>query len=119
MSDEHHQINYVELPATDLAATKRFYTAAFGWSFHDWGPAYASFAGAGLDGGFTSDSPVSESGPLIVMYSDDLEASLDRVAAAGGSITRAIFSFPGGRRFHFRDPNGNELAVWGDETPAA
>jgi predicted enzyme related to lactoylglutathione lyase len=119
VSHEHHQINYVELPATDLAATKSFYAAAFGWSFHDWGPGYASFAGAGLDGGFTTETAVSGNGPLVVLYSDDVEASLEAVVAAGGTITQAIYSFPGGRRFHFRDPNGNELAVWGDEVPAA
>ena len=120
MSTEHHQINYIELPATDLATTKRFYGAVFGWTFQDWGPDYVSFSGGGLDGGFTSQSAVGAGGgALVVLYSDELEASLDAVVAAGGTITRPIFSFPGGRRFHFTDPNGLELAVWGEEVPAA
>ncbi len=119
MSIEHHQINYVELPATDIGAAKRFYGDAFGWTFQDWGPEYVSFSGGGLDGGFTSDAPVGAGGALVVLYSDELESSLDAVVAAGGTITRPIFSFPGGRRFHFADPNGLELAVWGEEVPAA
>ncbi|NIR38078.1 MAG: VOC family protein, partial [Actinobacteria bacterium] len=79
---------------------------------------YASFSGAGLDGGFTTESPAGDGGLLVVLFSDDLEASRAGVAAAGGVIVRDIFSFPGGRRFHFADPNGNVLAVWGHDPVA-
>jgi predicted enzyme related to lactoylglutathione lyase len=106
-------IDYVELPAGDLAATKSFYAAAFGWGFTDYGPTYAAFEGAGLDGGLASGGTASTTVPLVIMKADDLEAALGRVEAAGGTITAPIFEFPGGRRFHFRDPAGNELGVWG------
>ena len=116
-TDRH--INYVELPATDLAAVKRFYAEAFGWQFTDWGPDYVSFEGAGVDGGFRGDGQVrpadAGSGVLVVLYANDLGATLSRVASAGAAIVKPIFSFPGGRRFHFRDPGGNELAVWSEE----
>ncbi len=106
-------INYVELPGGDLAATKAFYGAAFGWGFTDYGPTYAAIEGAGLDGGFDgTDAPPAA--PLIVLKAADLEDAQSRVEAAGGTITKAIFEFPGGRRFHFRDPAGNELAVWAE-----
>ena len=106
-------IDYVELPGGDLAATKAFYGAAFGWGFTDYGPTYAAIEGAGLDGGFDgSDAPPG--GPLIVLKAGDLEDAQSRVEAAGGTITKAIFEFPGGRRFQFRDPAGNELAVWAE-----
>lgn len=112
------RINYVELPATDLAATKRFYAECFGWRFTDWGPTYVSFAaeGAGIDGGFRGDGQVrpaaADTGALVILYADDLEATQARVEAAGAEIVKPIFHFPGGRRFQFKDPNGNELAVW-------
>lgn len=118
MSVDHHHINYIEFPATDLEATKRFYGGVFGWTFQDWGANYASFSGSGLDGGFATESPVGDGGVIVVLFSDDLEASLAAVVDAGGVVTQEIFSFPGGRRFHFADPNGNVLAVWGHE-PAA
>lgn len=106
-------IDYVELRGGDLPASKRFYADAFGWGFVDYGPGYAAFEGAGLDGGL--DAGAAEgTPPLVVLRSDDLEAALDRVTAAGGEITAPIFTFPGGRRFHFRDPAGNVLAVWGE-----
>ncbi|WP_372340452.1 VOC family protein [Parvularcula sp. IMCC14364] len=107
-------IDYIEFPATDMAATKAFYAAAFGWQFTDYGPDYASFdkASAGMDGGFTTETEVRPTGTLAVLYAADLEAALEKVKAAGGEIVQDIFSFPGGRRFHFRDPSGNELAVW-------
>lgn len=117
----HAKINYVELPAQDLEATKRFFTAAFGWSFQDYGPDYASFLDAGLDGGFYSADragTVAAGSALVVLYSADLEATLARVKEAGGAIVKDIFSFPGGRRFHFTEPSGNELAVWSDAEPA-
>ena len=110
----HHHFNYIELPATDIPAMKAFYTAAFGWDYVDCGPTYAAITGAGVDGGFDgeSDRKPSDQGALIVLYSDDLEATEKAVKAAGGEITTSIFSFPGGRRFHFKDPSGNDLAVW-------
>ena len=105
------KINYIEMAGGDLPAQKAFYAAAFGWRYTDYGPDYAAFA-EGLDGGFyTSAAPAP---PLVVLFADDLEAMRSRVIAAGGQITREIFDFPGGRRFHFRDPAGNEVAVWGD-----
>ncbi|PHR91132.1 MAG: glyoxalase family protein [Robiginitomaculum sp.] len=109
----NHTINYIELPVTDMAASKAFYTAAFGWSYVDYGPTYAAFTNTGLDGGFdaASDRKPSKNGALVVIYAEDLEASLAKVKAAGGEISIPIFSFPGGRRFHFVDPSGNELSV--------
>jgi len=113
----HHRINYVELPAADLDAAQRFYEAAFGWTFVDYGPEYRAFNDGALDGGFYR-APLqsrSEGGAaLVVLYSSDLEASLETVLAAGATLVKEIFSFPGGRRFQFADPNGNELAIWTD-----
>ncbi len=104
------KIDYVELPGGDPPATKRFYAEAFGWRFVDYGPTYAAFD-EGLEGGFQADAAEAPSAPLVVLWADDLEAMLAKVQAAGGAVTRPIFPFPGGRRFHFRDPAGNELAV--------
>ena len=115
--NEHEKINYVEFPAKDIPATKTFFTAVFGWSFVDYGTDYTAFSDEGLDGGFFQSDQVSstESGSaLIVFYSSDLEGTQNKVEAAGGKILRPTFSFPGGRRFHFGDPNGNEYAVWTD-----
>src|SRR5210317_2169892 len=115
--NKHEKINYVEFPAKDIEATKTFFANAFGWSFTDFGPEYTAFSDEGIDGGFfKSDLTVStENGSaLIVFYSKDLEETLSKIVATGGSITKPIFSFPGGRRFHFGDPNGNEYAVWSD-----
>jgi len=113
MSDHHH-FNYIELPTTDMAAMKAFYAVVFGWDYVDYGPSYAAITGAGMDGGFDGQAgrKPSDQGALVVLYSDDLEASEDAITAANGEITVPIFSFPGGRRFHFKDPSGNELAVW-------
>ena len=114
MSGPNH-INYIELPATDLAAMKAFYTAAFGWTYVDYGPTYAAFQGAGIDGGFDADAGArnpSNQGALVVLLSEDLNASQQAVINAGGKISVPQFDFPGGRRFHFTDPSGNELAVW-------
>jgi len=115
--NEHEKINYVEFPAKDIGATKAFFTAVFGWSFVDYGPEYTAFSNEGLDGGFfKSNLTVSpETGSaLIVFYSKALEQTQSKIEHAGGSISKPIFSFPGGRRFHFQDPNGNEYAVWSD-----
>ncbi len=113
---ETTKINYIELPTADLVASKAFYAAAFGWSYVDYGPTYASFTGAGIDGGLDADSDrkPSKNGALVVLYAKDLEAAQMSVEKAGGKTTAPIFSFPGGRRFHFADPSGNELAVWSD-----
>jgi predicted enzyme related to lactoylglutathione lyase len=115
----HHALNYVELVVADLAASKRFYAAAFGWRFNEYGPEYAGFVdrpdGEKEAGGMRQDPAYAGSGgagPLVILYSNGLEATRDRVCGAGGTITKAIFAFPGGRRFHFADPSGNELAVW-------
>lgn len=115
--NEHEKINYVEFPARNIEAVKAFFASAFGWSFEDYGPDYTAFSNEGLDGGFfQSDLAVStENGSaLIIFYSNDLEQTQAKIETAGGSIIRPIFSFPGGRRFHFADPNGNEYAVWTD-----
>lgn len=108
------RIDYVEFPATDIAATKRFYTDAFGWKFTDYGPDYTSFEDGRLTGGFSKAKTAGAQGALIVIYADDLTAAEARVRQAGGKIIKAAYSFPGGRRFHFTDPGGNELAVWSD-----
>ena len=113
------KINYLELPARDLAATKTFFTTVFGWVFTDYGPDYTAFAAreAGLDGGFyRADlrSDAAAGGALIVFYSARLEETSDKITGGGGQIIKPIFAFPGGRRFHFADPSGNELAVWSD-----
>jgi predicted enzyme related to lactoylglutathione lyase len=115
--NEHEKINYIELPAKNIEATKGFFAAAFGWSFVDYGPEYTAFSNAGINGGFfQSDlSASTENGSaLIIFYSKNLEQTQAKIEGAGGSIVKPIFSFPGGRRFHFADPNGNEYAVWSD-----
>ena len=111
MTGRNNQINYVEFAAQDLDAVKRFYAKVFGWAFEDWGPDYVSFSNAGLEGGFRGGETPSPGGPLVILYADDLDATEARVSAAGGEITER-HEFPGGRRFHFRDPAGNALAVW-------
>ena len=109
------KIDYVEFPARDLPAVKQFYASAFGWSFIDYGPSYTALdASAGLDGGFDASPGSSLIKPLVILYATDLEAMERKVRTAGGTITVPIFSFPGGRRFHFQDPAGNELAVWSE-----
>jgi predicted enzyme related to lactoylglutathione lyase len=108
------RIDYIEFPATDLAATKLFYTEVFGWTFTDYGPAYTAFSDGRVEGGFTTQTPVRAGGPLVVIYAVELERARGAVEAAGGRITTEPFTFPGGRRFHFADPNGNEIAVWSE-----
>jgi uncharacterized protein len=116
----HHAIDYVEIAVTDIDAAKAFYGSAFGWSLVDYGPDYAGIQGAGKEvGGLRRDSEVRAGGPLVILYSEDLEASAEAVTAAGGTIVEPIYAFPGGRRFHFADPSGNELAVWSDRSTAA
>jgi predicted enzyme related to lactoylglutathione lyase len=109
----HHAIDYVEFTVRDLGAAKRFYAAAFGWQFNDYGPEYAGIKGAkGEVGGLNQTAQPRTGGPLVILYSKDLEKTLDAVRAAGGKIVREPFAFPGGRRFQFTDPSGNELGVW-------
>jgi predicted enzyme related to lactoylglutathione lyase len=122
MAQQEHdrRIDYIEFPATDIAATKRFYGQVFGWNFQDYGPDYTSFHDGRLAGGFNTGAQsagadaVKTRGPLIVIYAASLEETYAKVTAAGGKIVRETFGFPGGRRFHFSDPNGNELAVWSE-----
>jgi hypothetical protein len=116
VQEEHDKrVDYVEFKATDLEAAKAFYSGAFGWKFQDWGPDYASFEDGRLAGGFQLAEEVTRGGPLVIIYAVDLEAAEASVRANGGTIVREIFSFPGGHRFHFTDPSGNELAVWSDQ----
>jgi len=106
------RIDYIEFNVADIAASKAFYGAAFGWSFTDYGPDYCEFADGRLTGGFTTLGKPQPGGPLVILHADDLEASLAAVERAGGRIVKPITAFPGGRRFHFSDPDGYELAVW-------
>jgi len=112
--EQDRRIDYIELAVDDIGAAKRFYGDVFGWKFVDYGPDYASFEDGRLAGGFRKEESVVTGGPLVVIYALDLEGIEKQVASHGGRITRAIFSFPGGRRFHFTDRAGNELAVWSD-----
>ena len=109
------KLDYLEMAATGgtLDTVKAFYSTVFSWSFADYGPTYAAFD-EGLDGGFQAEADEAPAKPLPVLYSDALEDTLTAVEAAGGQIVRPIYAFPGGRRFHFTDPAGNELAVWGE-----
>lgn len=116
MTPTHHTIDYIEIAVTDMEAAKDFYVDAFGWSFTDYGSDYAGIQGGdGEVGGLRLDSEVRAGGPLVILYSTDLEGSVEAVTAAGGTILKPIYSFPGGRRFHFADPAGNVLAVWSDQ----
>ena len=108
------RIDYIEFPATDVAKTKTFYEAVFGWKFTDYGPDYTSFEDGRLAGGFSKNGKPA-GGALIVIYGVDLEGMEAKVRAAGAPIVKEIHSFPGGRRFHFTDPSGNELAIWSDK----
>jgi uncharacterized protein len=113
----HEKLNYVEYPCRDLPRTKAFFEQVFGWTFVDYGPGYTAFGDQGLDGGFfQSDLAASTrtGSALLVFYSAQLEATLAKVQAAGGTVLQPIFSFPGGRRFHFAEPSGNEFAVWSE-----
>ena len=109
---EDGKLDYIELTGGDLPASKAFYSQAFGWKFIDYGPGYAAF-NEGIDGGFDAQDDGVKT-PLPILYAHDLEAMLARVEAAGGTVVKPIFTFPGGRRFHFRDPAGNDLAVWSE-----
>ena len=112
MAQTNHHIDYVEFKAPDLEVIKEFYKACFNWEFTDYGPTYTAFSNSGLFGGFEkSDDPIIN-GVLVVLYHNDLESMVKKVQDCGGTIVKEIFSFPGGRRFQFTDPAGNELAIW-------
>jgi hypothetical protein len=117
MTHQHHIIDYIELAVVDMAEAKRFYATAFDWKFNEYGPEYTGIQrpGGGEVGGLRKESSVQRGGPLILLYSAHIEASVEAVKAAGGKIVKELFSFPGGRRFHFTDPAGNELAVYSDK----
>ena len=106
------QIDNIEFTVADIARSKDFYGRAFGWSFTDYGAVYCEFSDGHLTGGLTTTGPVRSGGPLVILYTDDFEGTRDRVEKAGGKIVNPQLDFPGGRRFHFRDPDGYELAVW-------
>ena len=115
---QHEKLNYVEWPAQNISATKRFFEQVFSWQFTDYGPDYTAFSNQGLDGGFYAaplKSDTKAGAALLVIYSENLEATQAKVTNAGGVINKPIFAFPGGRRFHFQEPSGNELAVWSDK----
>jgi uncharacterized protein len=115
--NEHNKLNYVEFPCTNIGKTKAFFEKAFGWSFVDYGPDYTSFSDEGLHGGFFKsdlNASTKTGSALLVFYSTRLEETLANVLGAGGVIVEPIFSFPGGRRFHFTEPSGNEFAVWSE-----
>ncbi len=110
-----NRIDYVEIPVTDLEKAREFLSAMFGWSFQEWGDDYVSFNDGQLNGGLVRSAEPA-SGTLLVFYSTDLERDLDRVKELGATITKDIFSFPGGRRFQFLDPSGTEYAIWAEPT---
>jgi predicted enzyme related to lactoylglutathione lyase len=114
-AEQDLRMDYVEFPSTDITATKAFYEKAFGWVFKDYGSDYTSFRDGRLAGGFNTAREVAKGGPLVVLYAVDLEAAVTKVKECGGQITAVPFAFPGGRRFHFLDPSGNELAVWSEK----
>ena len=115
MTNTHHTIDYVEFAAPDLDASKTFYSEVFGWTFNDYGSDYAGIQaphGDGESGGLSRHGTAGSGLPLVIIYSDGLDATVEAVRTSGGRVTEAPYAFPGGRRFHFTDPGGNELAVW-------
>jgi predicted enzyme related to lactoylglutathione lyase len=114
-ADNNLRMDYVEFPATDIPRTRQFYQRVFGWKFEDYGPDYTSFVDGRIAGGFSKERKgTTGAGPLVVLYAVDLERIQSTIQKEGGRIVKEIFSFPGGRRFHFTDPSGNELAVWSE-----
>jgi predicted enzyme related to lactoylglutathione lyase len=113
-TDADRRIDYVEFTVSDMARTKAFYAEAFGWTYTDFGPSYTEFTDGRMKGGFDASEPVRAGGPLVVLYGRDLAALAQAVEQAGGRIVKPVFEFPGGRRFHFTDPDGYELAIWSD-----
>lgn len=118
MQQQDQKIDYIEFPAADFDTIQTFYESAFNWQFTDYGPEYRAFTDDKLAGGFRRanlKSTTANGSALVILYAENLEKTRDKVAASGGTIVVDIFSFPGGRRFQFADPNGNELAVWSDK----
>ena len=115
MTSKNNNINYLEFKANDLQKIKKFYQQSFGWNFKDYGSNYVAFSESGLEGGFEQTDENIVNGVLVVLYYQDLEYIKSKIVKAGGKISKDVFSFPGGRRFHFIDPTGNELAVWSDK----
>ena len=115
MNTKNNHINYVEFKAIDIELIKQFYHESFGWVFTDYGPDYIAFSESGLEGGFEKTNAPIVNGALVVLYHEDLELIKNKILKASGKISKNIFSFPGGSRFHFLDPSGNELAVWSDK----
>ena len=119
MIKQHEKLNYVEFPAYNLTVTKAFFAQAFEWKFKDFGSDYTAFSGQGIDGGFFNSplhSSTKNGAALLVFYSETLEHTLAKIERFGGTIVKSIFEFPGGRRFHFCEPSGNEFAVWSDKS---
>ncbi|SNR39455.1 VOC family protein [Lutibacter flavus] len=114
MPKDNH-INYIEFKAKDLEKIKEFYIKSFNWTFTDYGPTYTAFSESGLEGGFEKTENNVVNGALVVLYHNNLDLIMKKVIASNGEISKDIFTFPGGRRFHFMDPAGNELAVWSDK----
>ena len=114
MSSKNNQINYIEFKAKDLEIIKVFYSTAFNWKFTDYGPSYVAFSESGLEGGFEQSNEKIHNGVLVVLYHSELEKIKEQIIELNGVISKDIFTFPGGRRFHFLDPSGNELAIWSE-----
>lgn len=113
-AQQDRRVDYIEFQSTDIEQIKRFYSGVFGWDFTDYGPDYTSFSDGRSTGGFSAAPEVTAGGPLVVLYSTNLAEIESRIRQSGGRIVREVFEFPGGRRFHFTDPSGNELAVWSE-----
>ncbi len=116
-TEKPHQdrtIDYIEFKVTDIARSKAFYGKAFGWNFTDYGPDYCEFSDGNMKGGFDATGPVTLGGALVILYGADLAEIMGRIEEAGGTVVKPVFDFPGGRRFHFADPDGYELAVWSE-----
>ena len=113
-AEQDRRMDYIEFQTTDIEGTKKFYSGVFGWEFTDYGPEYTSFTDGRLGGGFSIAPEVKIGGPLVVLYATNLEEIKTKIIECGGRIVRDTFEFPGGHRFHFADPSGNELAVWSD-----
>lgn len=110
---KHEQVQYLEFLTKDIARAKEFYTKSFGWKFTDYGSGYTAFGGDYVDGGFTPGEPINGT-ILVILYSEDIETTKNKVINAGGTIVKDVFNFPGGKRFHFTDLDGYELAVWSE-----
>ena len=110
-----NSISYIEFNASNIQEIKKFYSQVFGWSFKDYGPDYTSFSESGVLGGFQRTNDEIINGVLVVLYHKNLKATMKKIIEAGGEVSKEIISFPGGSRFQFKDPSGNELAVWSDK----